>query len=213
MLDVIGAGFGRTGTMSLKAALERLGFGPCHHMLDMFQNSDEIPLWKQIAAGGAPDWDKVYGDYRATVDWPGARYWRELIAHYPHAKVILTVRDPKTWYDSARSSIFRAVETPDPGTDPTFSEMREMSLRLVWDGQFGGRFTDEEHALRVFDEHNKAVRREVPADRLLVFHISEGWEPLCGFLGVPVPDEPFPRTNDKEAFATMLRERSVDGVV
>ncbi|GAA1585591.1 sulfotransferase family protein [Actinomadura kijaniata] len=208
MLEVIGTGFGRTGTFSLKAALETLGFGPCHHMLGMLERPDEIPLWSKAAQGGPTDWDEVYRGYRSSVDWPGARFWRDLVAHYPQAKVIHTVRDPEGWYDSARSTIHRAAMDDSPAASPVLTEMRKMSREVVWDGQFGGRFTDADHAKRVFAEHNRAVRAEVDPGRLLVFQVTQGWEPLCRFLGVPVPDEPFPRSNGQDDFEAMLDEHT-----
>ncbi len=206
MLDVIGAGFGRTGTLSLKAALERLGFGPCHHMLGMLERPEEISRWRDAAKGAPVDWDEIYHGYRSSVDWPGARFWRELTGHFPEAKVILGVRDPESWYDSALRTIHRAAVDDSPVPSGPLTEMRAMSREVVWDGLFEGRFTDREFALRTFEEHIAAVRREIPAGRLLEFEAAQGWEPLCAFLGVPVPDEPFPRSNDQEQFAALLRE-------
>lgn len=206
MLDVIGAGFGRTGTLSLKLALERLGFGPCHHMRELVDDPEQVALWARVARGETTDWDEIYRGYRSTVDWPGARYWRELTAHFPRAKVILTVRDPQRWYESVEGSIYRGVTMPVQ--DPAVAAMRDVVQRLVWDGEFGGRFADVDHAIEVFDDHNDAVRREIPADRLLEFEVREGWGPLCAFLGVPVPDEPFPHVNDRESLAREMRLRS-----
>ncbi|MCO5973377.1 sulfotransferase family protein [Actinoallomurus soli] len=205
MLDVIGAGFGRTGTLSLKLALERLGFGPCHHMIEIIDDPEQIDRWARVIENGDRNWDEVYRGYRATVDWPGVAFWRELVEHYPEAKVILTVRDPKSWYESARESIYRAgsIHTDDP----VGVRRRRLVRRLVWEGDFGGRFEDAEHAMAVFTEHNDAVRREVPAGRLLEFRVSQGWKPLCRFLGVPVPGEPFPRTNDRREFAERVAQR------
>jgi hypothetical protein len=205
LLEIVGAGFGRTGTLSLRQALERLGFGPCHHMMELVEKPDQVELWYQIAETGTADWDEVFRGYRSTVDWPGARYWRELAAHFPEAKVILTVRDPRRWYESAAGSIYRAATVED--TDPQLTRMRRIVRRLVWEGHFDDRFEDEDHAIEVFNEHIAAVRREIPADRLLVFEVRDGWEPLCDFLGVPVPDEPFPHVNDRQAFAEMIEER------
>ncbi|GAB3976353.1 sulfotransferase family protein [Actinoallomurus acanthiterrae] len=202
MLDVIGVGFGRTGTLSLKVALELLGFGPCHHMDELGKSADQRKLWAKVAQDGAADWDAVYRGYRATVDWPGTRFWRQLTGHFSDAKVILTVRDPRQWYESVEGSIHRMVSAP--ATDPLVAEMQEVVRRVVWDGEFGGRFEDAEHVIGIFNEHNEAVRREIPASRLLVMEIGQGWEPLCEFLGVPVPDEPFPRSNDRQAFAERL---------
>lgn len=207
VLDVIGAGFGRTGTLSLKSALERLGFGPCHHMVDLIDDAERTLLWKRVVDGETTDWDAVYRGYRATVDWPGVRYWRPLAAHFPEAKVILTVRDPHEWYQSVAQSIYRAASAPIPD-DPVMARMRQIVHAVVWDGEFEGRFTDTEHAITVFDRHNEAVRREIPADRLLVFEAAQGWAPLCEFLGVPVPDEPFPHHNDRRAFAEQVRRHT-----
>ncbi|GAA4139424.1 sulfotransferase family protein [Actinomadura keratinilytica] len=214
MLEVIGVGFGRTGTLSLKVALERLGFGPCHHMLALFDDPGQIALWKRAARGEAVDWTEVYRNYRSTVDWPGARFWRQIADAFPAAKVVLTVRDPESWYDSAHRSIYETAMAPLPesGVDPVYAALREMSHEVVWDGVFGGRFADRDHAIRTFTEHNEAVRRALPAERLLVFRASQGWEPLCGFLGVEVPDEPFPRRNDREAFAEFIEARRAGGV-
>jgi hypothetical protein len=207
MLDVIGAGFGRTGTLSLKLALERLGFGPCHHMLELIDDPVQLALWSRV--GQEPesvDWDAVFRGYRATADWPGVRFWRQITDHFAGAKVILTTRDPRQWYESAHASIYRAVTAPVTG-DPLAARRREIVARLVWDGEFGGRFGDAAYAIRVFNEHNEAVRRRIAADRLLVFEVTQGWEPLCAFLGVPVPDEPFPRSNDRREFAERVARR------
>jgi hypothetical protein len=208
MLEVFGAGFGRTGTLSLRTALERLGFEPCHHMLHLFDDPDALPLWRAAARGESVDWAQAYKGYRSSVDWPGAAFWREITEAFPAAKVILTVRDPESWYASAASSIHAAAVAPLPeDVDPVFAEVRQMSMDVVWNGVFDGRFTDKEYAIGVFEEHIAAVRREIDPGRLLVFEVREGWEPLCAFLGVPVPDEPFPRSNDQAAFAQLLEER------
>ncbi|MFL6053343.1 MAG: sulfotransferase family protein [Actinoallomurus sp.] len=205
MLEVIGAGFGRTGTLSLKQALERLGFGPCYHMVELIDHPERIELWSRAVEDGNVDWDEVYRGYRATMDWPGVAFWRQLVEHYPWAKVLLTVRDPKSWYESARDSIFRASSIwPE---DPVGVRRRRLVERIVWDGDFGGRFEDPEYAMAVFTEHNDAVRREVPAGRLLEYEVRQGWGPLCDFLGVPVPEEPFPRTNDRQEFAERVARR------
>jgi hypothetical protein len=211
MLDVIGAGVGRTGTTSLKAALERLGLGPCHTMLGLFQEPEQIPIWQQAARGEPVDWTKVYAGYRSTVDWPGARFWRQLADAFPKAKIILTIRDPASWYASARSSIYAAAMEPLPesGADPVFASMWHMSRELIWDGIFHGRFDDQEYAVQVYEEHNRAVREELDADRLLVFDVKQGWQPLCQFLQVPIPEESFPHANDRETFAATINESRV----
>ncbi len=224
-LQVIGAGFGRTGTLSLREALVRLGFGPCDHMLENFEHPERFALWKEAfrrkQTGEPIDWRPLLGGYRALVDWPGAYFWQELIAAHPDAKVILTVRDPNRWYESSLATIFsmraRADESPWARTMMTLlgwvmPEMRQgfqIVDDVIWEGTFTGRFTDREHALRVFAKHNQEVRQTVPPDRLLVFEVKQGWEPLCAFLGVPVPvGEPFPHVNDAESFRKRIQERS-----
>jgi hypothetical protein len=209
MLHVIGAGFGRTGTTSLKAALEKLDLAPCHTMLDLFAHPEQIPVWVRASRGEPVDWAELYAAYRTSVDWPGARFWREIAAAFPAAKIILTVRDPEAWYRSAHDSIYAASMQPLPesGADPTFEALWHMSREVVWDGVFDGRFDDREHAIRVYEENNRRVVEEVAPDRLLVFEVTEGWKPLCDFLGVPVPDEPFPHVNDKAEFNARIQER------
>jgi Sulfotransferase domain len=206
VLDVIGAGFGRTGTLSLKSALERLGFGPCHHMVELAESTEQVSLWKRLADGETPDWDAVFRAYRSTADWPSVRFWRQITDHFPQAKVVLTVRDPQRWYESVAQSIYLAAAGPAPA-EPAMARMREVVRGLLWDGEFDGRFEDRDYAIEVFNSHNEAVRREISPDRLLVFEVGQGWEPLCAFLGVPVPDEPFPRTNDRQEFAERVRQR------
>ncbi|SNQ47476.1 conserved hypothetical protein [Frankia canadensis] len=208
MLDVIGVGFGRTGTLSLKAALEQLGFGPCQHMDEVLAHRRHtIPYWTDAADGKPVNWEALFEGCRSTVDWPGARFWRELVEAYPAARVIHTVRDPERWYASARNTIFRAVSSTPPNLNEQGRQVVTMMNALIWDGVFGGRFADRDRALEIFAEHTAAVRREVPARRLLVFDVTHGWEPLCDFLGVPVPAGPFPRANATAAFAAKQRER------
>ena len=200
-MDVIGVGFGRTGTLSLKAALERLGAGPCLHMIPLLADAERATLVHKAADGDLDSLDAALEGYRSTVDWPGAYFWRDLVARNPDAKVVLTVRDPEKWYDSAERTIFRAATTPLPDdAPPAMSAAIAMAHATVWDGTFQGRFADRDFAMRTFTEHNAAVRAEVPPDRLLEFEVAQGWGPLCEFLGAPVPDEPFPRLNDSAAF-------------
>jgi hypothetical protein len=219
-LEIIGAGFGRTGTMSLKVALEELGFGPCYHMTEVFANPEHVELWEAAARGEPLDWEEVFRGYRATVDWPAAAFYEELLKRYPDAKVILTVRDPERWYESARSTIYNIQKT---ATSPIFSlgalfvprmkRMRRAALMaadLAWKRMFGGRFEDYEHAIEVFEQWNEEVKERVPPDKLLVYEVKEGWEPLCAFLGTNVPqDKPFPHLNDAETFRKMIRRRLV----
>ncbi len=199
-LEVIGPGFGRTGTNSLKVALEHLGFGPCHHMFEVRDNPELLPDWEAAARGEKVDWDKVFAGYRSQVDWPGARYWRELAAHFPKAKVILTVRDPDAWFDSAQATIFPFVTARGTHPSPHANAIAEMAYRLIAIPTFDDRMTEREHATRVFRRHIAEVQAEIAADRLLTFDLSDGWEPLCDFLGVAVPEIPFPKTNSSKQF-------------
>lgn len=223
-LMLIGAGFGRTGTLSLREALVRLGFGPCDHMLENFEHPERFALWKEAfrrkQAGEPIDWRALLGSYRSIVDWPGAYFWRELIAAHPEAKVILTVRDANRWYESCLATIFSIRARADESLRarammkligfviPRMREGFRVVDDVIWKSTFSERFTDREHALRVFAAHNQEVVATVPAERLLVFEVKQGWEPLCEFLGVPVPEgESFPHANDAESFQKGIQER------
>ena len=224
-LKVIGVGFGRTGTLSLKQALEYLGFAPCEHMSNLAADLDRIPLWLEAArrkeAGEPIDWESLFAGYQATADWPGTFFWRELVAAYPDARVILTVRDPDRWYDSAAETILRsAVAAGDEhpkSYPPEFVAIREAMKPLLdavlFNGTFQGRAADRAFATEIFVRHNAMVQAEVPAERLLIYEVAQGWEPLCKFLGVPVPvAEPFPRVNDAATFrARVARFNSASG--
>ena len=209
-MQVIGAGLGRTGTMSLKAALERVGYGPCFHMIDLIREQRRVDMWEAAVAGREVDWHAVFDGYDATVDWPGCSFFRELIEAFPDAKVLLTVRDPDAWYDSTLRTIHAAQRAARSGVleggsqaPPSPAVMRVIAP-LIWDGEFDGRFEDREFAIGVFKRHNEQVRRAVPPERLLVHEVAEGWEPLAGFLGVEPPDEPFPHLNDTASFRAMV---------
>ena len=203
-LDVIGAGFGRTGTLSLKMALEELGFVKCHHMTEVFQNPDQAPHFLEAARGEKVDWEAVFKGYRAMVDFPGCHFWRELADAFPQAKVVLSTRDPHSWFKSASETIFQAVQMQVE--EPGMKEVTEMAREIVLDRTFGGDLS-EAHAVEVFKAHEAEVKRAIPADRLLVFEAKMGWEPLCDFLGVAVPETPYPRTNSSEEFKTHLAQR------
>ena len=202
-LSVVGAGFGRTGTLSLKLALEQLGFAPCHHMVEVFGNPDQVPVWHAAARGEKVDWDALLAGYRASVDWPSCHFWRELAAHYPDAKVILSTRDPQRWYKSISETIFRVMDNPPPPAGPGQTVLG-MAKYIVQEKTFGGR-TDEAHVLDVLARHEAEVKRAIAPERLLAFDVAEGWEPLCRFLGAAVPEGAFPRTNSTEEFLSASR--------
>ena len=192
-LAVIGAGLGRTATFSLKVALEHLGFGPCYHMSEVFAGARRnVPLWLD-AIDGRPDWDAIFEGFHSTTDYPACTYWRELVEHYPRAKVILTVRDPDTWFDSVSETIFSDGMQASLRGSPT----GDMMQGVIFDA-FGERLRDRDFMTEWFIRRNREVIDALPPERLLVFSPKEGWEPLCGFLGVPVPNEPFPRINSRD---------------
>jgi len=191
-LKVIGAGFGRTGTMTLKVALEQIGFGPCYHMVEVFKNG-AYQDWID-AADGKPDWPKIFEGYNATVDWPNATFYAELADFYPDAKVILTERDPEAWFKSTQATIFKGMNSRD--TQVPFELMAQKVVGRLFDQ----RLHDHDHVIEVFKRHNAEVRKRIPANRLLVYEVAQGWEPLCKFLGVPVPSTPMPKTNTTEEF-------------
>jgi hypothetical protein len=205
-LEVIGPGFGRTGTMSLKNALEILGFGPCHHMEEVFKNPQQVPHWEAVAAGKPVVWEDVFAGYRAQVDWPGAHPWRELAAAYPKAKVVLSVRPEDAWWNSFSSTIGALMDAPEREKMPPFmNTMLDVGFEFIQNQTFGSPVTDREGAIRAYRKRIEDVKASIPAKRLLVFDVTEGWEPLCTFLDRPVPDIPFPRTNAKEHFWKIIR--------
>jgi Sulfotransferase domain len=209
-LKVIGAGFGRTGTTSIKAALEQLGFAQCYHMQEVIKKPAHVQLWLDALEGKPVDWETLFTGYQATVDWPACNFYAQLMAHYPDAKVLLTVRDPDKWYDSCLNTIYAMYHKPVMRLVrrlvPPMHRFMAMNDRLIWQGDFGGRFSDRDHAIAVFNQHNAAVKAYVPSDRLLVYDVKEGWEPLCRFLDVPVPQGiPFPHLNDTGTFQRMFQ--------
>jgi len=206
-LKVVGAGFGRTGTLSLKSALEKLGFGPCYHMLEVMRRPEHVEMWYRLAYGGRMDWDLLFNDFQSAVDWPAARYWRELADHYPNARVLLSVRDAESWYQSATDTIFNGMTMRLPDSVPELRRRQlAMARKITLDDTFGGRFEDRTHAIEVFNRHIETVRATIDPARLLIFDVKEGWEPLCRFLRVPVPDEQFPRVNDTATFQAMMKQ-------
>ncbi|TKB11944.1 MAG: sulfotransferase family protein [Mesorhizobium sp.] len=195
-LRVVGTGFGRTGTDSMREALTMLGFGPCHHMSEVMAHEEQKRLWRALAKGAAPDWGKLFAGYISCVDWPSAHYWRELIQAYPLARVILTWRSPESWWESFAKTILPAISD---------SQDREsLGIALIKKQVFGGRPQDRAHAIAVYEANVEAVLKTVPAGRLLIHKLGDGWEPLCAHLGVPVPAEPYPNRNTTKEFRTAL---------
>jgi hypothetical protein len=188
-MKVIGAGLGGTGTLHVKAALELLGFGPCYHIAEVQKHPEQIAAWQAAADGGPLDWDAIFADYESCVDFPVCSIYRELMEAYPEAKVLLTVRDPGEAYDRVRETIYRLTAAPD---SPLPKELRAVFDELVWDRVFGGSFEKRAAAIGVYRRWDEAVETRVAPDRLLVYAVEEGWEPLCRFLGCDVPAVAFP---------------------
>jgi len=199
-LQIIGSGFGRTGTMSTKLALEELGFDPCHHMVEVMQRPEQPAHWAAIAAGRPVDWPEVFAGFKSQVDWPGAAVWPQTMHAFPDARVIHTERPEEDWWHSFSTTISKffvnapAMDLP-PHIHAIFGTMSGWFLKDTFADH-----TDRDCAIAAYRANNRAVRETVPADRLLVFNVADGWAPLCDFLGAAVPDTPFPRSNPRDEF-------------
>ena len=217
-LKVIGAGLGRTGTLSLKLALEALGFGPCYHMSELLNEPARLKYWQELRIRGTTDNAALFQGYRSVVDYPAAGLYRELLKLNPDAKVILTLRAPESWYKSTFETLYSSIPwsvsaklkslwqlITNRHVRNVFPVLR-FAQDTIWLRQFGGRFADKAYALSVFEAHTRDVKAHVPAAQLLVYEISEGWEPLCRFLGVPVPAMPFPRSNGRDFYAHNIEQ-------
>jgi len=206
-LQVIGSGFGRTGTASLRRALEILGLGPCYHMFEIRDRPGQARAWLKVI-DVQPDWEGIFSGYESTVDWPGAAFYRELMEANPSAKLILTIRDPQKWHQSVRATIYELyrilpfwISLPGSPLRPMIRLLRS----LIWEGTFKGRFEDRSFATGVFSQHNDRVRQIVPPERLLVYRVQDGWEPLCSFLGKPIPSVEFPHINLREEIQRSIK--------
>jgi hypothetical protein len=199
-LRVVGAGLGRTGTLSLKQALEQLLGGPCYHMLEVFGKRDVIDTWHRAVNGDPPDWDQFLAGYVATVDWPAAAFWEELADANPDAVVLLSTRDVDGWWESASNTIFAVRPEPESGSDV------EAQFAMATD-MFRNTFTpdwrEEGPAKAAYVAHNERVRATSPSARLVEYHPGDGWGPLCAALGVPEPADPYPHVNSTSEFRTM----------
>lgn len=208
-LKIIGAGMGRTGTASLKVALEALGMGNCYHMSEVLKNPEFVEGWIS-AAEGRPDWDAIFDGYTATVDNPGCNYWEELAEFYPDAKVILTTRDPVQWFESTNETI----HSPEFSLFVKNSPFGEMIQKTLWD-RMENRMQDRDYMVNFFNQRSEDISASIPSERLLVYQVSEGWGPLCEFLDVPVPDMEFPRINSrtetKELLQHLMAAAGTDG--
>ena len=190
-LQVIGTGFGRTGTDSMREALNILGFGLCHHMFEVIESERQVNLWRDLLDGAAPDWEALFEGFNSCVDWPSAFFWEELMSVYPDAKMLLTWREPESWYASFAKTIANYVETSEDQTRVGVKVVRKV---------FDGRHLDKDHVLKVYNANIERVRAVVPPARLVIHELGAGWEPLCKGLGVAVPDVPYPSRNTTKEF-------------
>jgi hypothetical protein len=202
-LQVVGAGVGRTGTHSLKLALEQLLGAPCYHMLELFEHQEHAPAWGAAIDGTLTDWDTIFAGYAAAVDWPAAAFWRETSAAYPDAIVLLSVRDPDAWWKSANQTIWEVTRRGAPPDDAFMHEWHANVVRLL-EERFTPGWNDEAEAKRAYLAHNDAVRAETSPDRLVEWRPGDGWAPICNALGLDVPDTPFPHVNTTDEFRVML---------
>ena len=201
-LQIVGAGLGRTGTLSLKGALEQLLGAPCYHMVEVFGRPDDVAVWQRAIDGETPDWDALFDGYRAVVDWPACAFWREISAHYPDAPVLLSTRSSsESWWKSASATIFEAQVRAIDDTSELGPHLRMTDAMLTQ--RFTSGWREERTARDAYDAHNAAVRDAIPADRLVEWSPGDGWEPLCVALGVPVPGGEFPHVNSTDDFRTM----------
>jgi len=203
-LRVVGAGLGRTGTHSLKLALEQLLGGPCYHMSETFGRPDDIPVWHAAANGQMPDWRTFLADYTAAVDWPACAFWRPLAEEFPDAIVLLSTRSSAdAWWKSADDTIFQVSKREIPS-----EHLDVMSAQLaMMDDLFANTFTadlSEVPAKQAYQEHNAAVRAAIGPDRLVDWQPGDGWDPICRALSLPVPSEPFPHVNTTADFRAMI---------
>ena len=201
-LRVIGAGFARTGTNSLKLALEQLLGKPCYHMWELLAHPNHAPVWTAAARGNLPNWDELLQGYGAAVDFPAAAFWPDLMEAYPESLILLSVRDTEGWWQSCKRTAFPFVLSLPP------SPVKEM-IETLWEKRFTTDVTNEASAKAAFEAFNEEVREGVPSERLLEWRPEEGWAPICAALGIPVPDEPFPHVNTAEDF---IREKFADSV-
>jgi hypothetical protein len=202
-LRVVGAGVGRTGTASLKLALEKLLGAPCYHMLEVFEHPGHSDIWRRAALGEPVDWDALFEGFVAAVDWPAGSFWPELSRHYPNALVLLSLRDPEDWWKSAHETIFPSILSNN-FAPKDWMDMIEALFAKRW----GADPRDREGSIKAFNAHNARVIAEVPKERLLVWRAGDGWEPIAKALNLPVPDEPFPRANTREEFQARVASRS-----
>jgi Sulfotransferase domain len=220
-MRVIGAGLPRTGTLTQKLALEQLGLGPCYHWVNLIADLDQVELWHR-ALDGEVIWDEIFDGHSCSVDWPGGYFYRELADRYPEAKILLSVRDPQAWERSYRETIWtmchgqslmRLLSDARREIDPRWRRYLELVDRMLWSGEapFAAGHSPQ-HLIQGMRRHNEQVTETIAPERLLVWEVGEGWQPLCEFLGVDVPAEPLPHANDRETFVERVTDGAIDAL-
>jgi hypothetical protein len=219
-MKVIGAGLPRTGTLTQKVAIEMLGLGPCYHWVDVLADLDRVGQW-QRALDGEGQWEEIFAGFHSTVDWPGGYFYKELMERYPEAKVLLSVRRPEAWERSFRETIWdmghgesllRLLSSARAKVDPQWHDYLALVERMFWgpQGTFARGHATPAELTAEMERHNEEVRSTVPAERLLVWEVGEGWQPLCEFLEVQVPAQPLPHVNDRETFMGRVADGAID---
>lgn len=200
---VVGAGLGRTGTNSLKVALQRLLGGRCYHMHELLERPDDTEHWERAAAGEFATWEWLWQDYVATIDFPAAMFWRELLADSPDAVVLLSTRESaQIWWDSFQRTILQSLTGEVPADRPDWARRRAMNLSVL--ARLTPGWRTETDAIDAYQRHNEEVRQTVPPDRLIDWRPGDGWEPICSVLGVAVPEEAFPHENTTADFQARI---------
>jgi len=190
---IVGTGVGRTGTLSLKFALEQLLGTRCYHMMEVFGHPEHVDIWARAAHDEPVDWAALLQDFGAIVDWPGASFWPELTAAFPDALVLHSERaDAETWWRSASATILTLDALPDD-----MQQFRDMVMGIFRE-RFTDRIDDHDACVAAYEAHNARVRAAIDPERMLIWHPGDGWEPICAALDVPVPDAPFPHVNTTE---------------
>jgi hypothetical protein len=203
-VKVVGAGLGRTGTHSLKLALEQLLGAPCYHMVEVFGRPDDVAVWQRAINGEPVDWAELFADYEAAVDWPACAFWREISDAFPDAPVLLSTRsNADAWFKSANDTIFGLSRMPRDEGAPIGAAHGSMVLAM-WERTFTPDYLDHDAATHAYEVHNAAVRAAIPSDRLIDWQPGDGWEPICAKLDLRVPDAPFPHVNTTEDFQAMI---------
>ncbi len=212
MLKIIGAGFGRTGTLSLKLALDHLGLGPTFHAIELLHNPELVNRWQWALETDAPtDWQAVFKGYQSALDWPTCNYAGQLLEAFPDAKVIFTDRDRDGWFESISQTIFPLLSTPLDQRAPEHRPRARLMQKIVIDDAFDGRIDDRAYVLKVYEKHRKNIKKITPPEQLLIWQVSEGWAPLCRFLGVPTPAIEFPNKNSRASYLQNFNTAKNDG--